>query len=65
MLIIWGFWAAIVVIGVVLVLRLVGGSAKPPSAGKVSEAEEILKRRFASGEITKEQYDEMLEHIRR
>ena len=65
MLLVWGFWAAVVVVGVVLVVRLVGGSGKPPSASTRSEAEEILKQRYARGEITKEQYDEMLEHIRR
>ena len=65
MFIVWFFWVAIVAVVVFLIVRLVGGSSSsaPRSAG--SEAEEILKQRYARGELTKEQFDEMLEHIRR
>ena len=57
------FWVAIAVLVVVLLVRLVRGTTG--SNGRKSGAEEILKQRYARGEITKEQYDEMLERIRR
>ena len=52
---------ALVVAGVVWAVQLAsrGGS---PSTGMMSAGEapsEILRRRFAGGEITKEQFDEM------
>ncbi len=65
MLVIWFFWAAMVAVAVILIIRLLGGSSASPRGGAKSEAEEILKQRYARGELTKEQYDEMLEHIRR
>jgi putative membrane protein len=57
------FWVAIAALVVFIIVKLVGGITSPK--GHMSEAEEILKQRYARGEITKEQYDEMLERIRR
>lgn len=37
-----------------------GGATPPPGQAGHDEAVAIAKRRFASGEITKEQYDEIL-----
>ena len=36
------------------------GASQPPGAAGHDEAIAIAKRRFASGEITKEQYDEII-----
>ena len=57
------FWVVIAGLVVFLIVKLVGGSSG--YKGPKSEAEEILKQRYARGELTKEQYDEMLDHIRR
>ena len=65
MLFVWLLWAAIIVAAVVIVLRFVGSSSHSTGGRGRSEAEEILKQRYARGELTKQQYDEMLEHIRR
>ena len=62
---IWFFWAAVVGGVVLLIVRLVGDSSGSSSGGRSSEAEEILKQRYARGELSKEQYDEMLDHLRR
>ena len=42
-----------------------GKSIEFYDAYSAKEAEEILKQRYARGELTKEQYDEMLERMRR
>ncbi len=65
MFVIWLFWATIVAVAVILIVRLLGGSSASPPGRAKSDAEEILKQRYARGELTREQYDEMLEHIRR
>lgn len=49
------FWGALIV-GAVLVVRLLGGL--PGRDGRTSPLD-ILKRRYASGEITREQYEQM------
>ena len=52
------FWGALIV-GAVLVVRLLGGV--PSSDGRAPHMSplDILKRRYASGEITREQYEQM------
>ena len=49
------FWVAVIV-GVVLLIRWLVVSSKPPRAE--DSALEILKRRYAMGEISKEEYEE-------
>jgi len=49
------FWGALIV-GAILVVRYLGGV--PRSEAHPSPLD-ILKRRYASGEITREQYEEM------
>lgn len=52
------FWALIIAGGVLLVLWLVrGGAGRMASSGE--SALDILKTRYAKGEITKEQFDAM------
>jgi uncharacterized membrane protein len=49
-------WVVILVVAVVLIGRSRGGLESP---------ENVLKRRYASGEINKDQYDRMLQDLRR
>ena len=49
------FWGALIV-GAVLVFRLLAGL--PTGDGRASPLD-IIKRRYASGEITREQYEQM------
>lgn len=49
-------WVVILVVAVVLIGRSRGGPESP---------ENVLKRRYASGEINKDQYDRMLQDLRR
>ena len=63
MFLIWFFWVAFVALVIFVIVKLAGGTSG--RKGPKSEAEEILKQRYARGELTKEQYDEMLERTRR
>jgi putative membrane protein len=56
------FWA-LVIVGIVAVIRWAGARNVPSPRGPGDTALEILKRRYASGEITKEQYEEMKRDI--
>jgi putative membrane protein len=58
------FWGALIV-GVVLLVRWLGGSTGAGGRGGGESALEILKRRYAAGEITKEQYEEMRQTLGR
>lgn len=56
------------IIGIVLIVALVWAVARPtgrndPDGGP--SAEEILKRRYARGEIDKDQYESRLQDLRR
>lgn len=58
------FWGTLIV-GVVLLVRWLGGATG--DAGRVAgeSALDILRRRYAAGEITKEQYEEMRQVLER
>ena len=49
------FWAAVGIFALMIILALVKPSGNPPS----NPALEILKERYAKGEITKEDYENM------
>ncbi len=54
------FWIAILVLlvfGVVALARWLGGQARPAAPGGGDTALEILKRRYARGEINKEEFE--------
>ena len=55
------FWVAIIALGVWLISSLVSRTNSQPPANlpPAESALDILKRRYARGEITKEQLDEM------
>jgi putative membrane protein len=55
-------WVALIALVVWLVLRAVG---QRPGGGGSESGEELLKRRFASGEIDDEEYRRRLEILRR
>jgi putative membrane protein len=62
-------WALLLVVGIILVLRLSARSGSdrmpPPQWGGGDSAEEILRRRFASGEIDEDEYRRRLDALRR
>lgn len=55
------FWGALIVGAVWLARSLFPNSQQPPASSTRLEAsaEDILKQRYARGEISKEQYDQM------
>jgi putative membrane protein len=55
-------WLVVVVLAVWLVVRLAGQRS---GGGSAESAEELLRRRFASGEIDAEEYDRRLAVLRR
>lgn len=66
------FWALIIAGIVVLILWILrssrghgthSGASQPPGAVGHDEAAAIARRRFASGEITKDQYDEIMRSL--
>jgi len=64
----WPFWIAFVLIGVWLVWRVLGGGSAARGNSTRDDApgaEEILKRRFARGEINQEEYERRLAQLRR
>ena len=56
----WLFWLAVIVAVVALIVYI----ARRPSLPDKKSAEEILKERFARGEISKEEYEERLKTLR-
>lgn len=60
----WFFW----ILGIALVVLVVWAvtRSRPPGAdGRGQSAEERLKRRYAEGEIDKEEYEARLKDLRR
>ena len=54
------FWAALILLAIWLVSLIFPTTRKSGEADKPLAASEILKLRFARGELTQEQYHEML-----
>jgi putative membrane protein len=61
----WLFWLLIIVVVVVLARWLMaqGGSSRPPAMDE--SPEQILKRRYARGELNKEEYEQRLVELRK
>lgn len=55
------FWVALIVLAIWLVKALFPGAGPPslPPGGRSPSAREILDRRYASGELSREQYELM------
>jgi putative membrane protein len=58
-------WWLVAIVVLVLVVRLVAGSLGGPSSRADESPEQILKRRYAKGEIEREEYQRRLEDLRR
>lgn len=52
------FWV-LVIVGIVFLVRWLIESSRPGGAAPGQGAMDILKQRYAKGEITKEQFDQM------
>jgi len=65
----WGgpiIWIFLLVIIVIIVLAIVNRGKSTPERNKLQEtAMDILKKRYARGEITKEEYEQMKDEINR
>lgn len=59
----WLFWVALIVIVVWLLVR--GTSGRPSTGGAQDSPEQILKRRYARGEVDKDEYERRLSNLRR
>ena len=60
------FWLVLTALAVILVVKLAGWSSSSSHGGQRSQAaEDILKQRYARGEVTKEQYESMLSDLRK
>jgi putative membrane protein len=60
----WIFWVVVLVVVVFVIVRLLGTSSGRPKV-RGEAAEEILKSRYARGEISKDDYERMLNDLRR
>lgn len=58
------FWVVLIIAIVWLVTRA-GTTSAPPASSHRKSPEEMLKRRYASGEISQDDYQRMLNEIRR
>ncbi len=56
------FWA-LVVAGIVALVRLLGGRSTPSARGPAEAPLDVLRRRYAAGELTKEQFEEMKREV--
>jgi putative membrane protein len=54
------FWA-LVILGIVYLLKLISGSSR--KEGRSETALDILKKRYASGEISKDEFEEKKKDI--
>jgi uncharacterized membrane protein len=59
----------VVIVGVVFLVRGMGGGAAsggsaPPQPGLRESPEDILRRRYAAGEIDREEYEKALSDLR-
>ena len=61
------FWGGLILLAVWLIVELFPTHAQPSSGNKPGnrvEARDILEQRYARGELSREQYDEMRQTIR-
>jgi putative membrane protein len=52
------FWG-LVILGIVVLVRYLGSGHAPAGSARVETPLEILRRRYATGELTKEQFEQM------
>ncbi|MEW6108837.1 MAG: SHOCT domain-containing protein [Nitrospirota bacterium] len=57
------FWV-LVIIGVIYLIKVIGGSERKGTTGTTSDSPlDILRKRYAKGEINKEEFDRIKEDI--
>jgi len=61
----WLFWILVIAAIVWALARGVGGRAGRTSTGQEESAEAILKRRYARGEMSREEYEQRLADLRK
>ncbi|MFW6078537.1 MAG: SHOCT domain-containing protein [Gemmatimonadota bacterium] len=59
------FWVAVIALVVWLIVRLTRGGGAAGGAARGDRAEEILRERYARGEIDRESFERMLDDLRR
>ena len=59
------FWIGVLLLGVIVVVRLINRDRVGMPGYRSDSAEEILRRRFAAGEIDADEYERRLEVLRR
>jgi putative membrane protein len=59
------FWVAVIVVAIVLIVKLAGGGSSKHASRQGDAAEDVLRQRYARGEISKEQFDQMLSDLRK
>lgn len=59
MVVFWGF----IIVGIVALVRYAGRGSAPDRSGGADTALEILRRRYAAGELTTEQFEEMKRRV--
>lgn len=52
----WVFYLALLVLAVLAIVWLVRGLRRPAGAPSTESAEDVLRRRYAAGEISDEEY---------
>ncbi len=65
LLVLFVLWAAFFVVRVVLLSRRVRGGWQGPGPGRRDPAVMIARARFARGEITREQFDQIMSELER
>lgn len=58
-------WWLVAIVVLIVVVRMVAGSLGGPGSRAHESPEQILKRRYAKGEIEREEYQRRLEDLRR
>ena len=56
------FWG-LVIVGIAALVRVLGDRSTPAQPKEPDAPIEILRRRYAVGELTKEQFDEMKRNV--
>ena len=59
MIVFWG----LVIVGIVALVRTLSDRSGPAQGSNPETSSEILRRRYAAGELTKEQFEEMKRNV--